>query len=64
MSAPLRVVHAVPAIAHEASGPSYSVPALCEALASSGADVASPSSPTAHGTSFHDWGFLRRCTAG
>jgi glycosyltransferase involved in cell wall biosynthesis len=39
MTAPLRVVHAVPAIAHEASGPSYSVPALCEALASSGADV-------------------------
>jgi glycosyltransferase involved in cell wall biosynthesis len=36
----MKVVHVVPSIAAEASGPSYSVPALCEALARQGVSVA------------------------
>ena len=34
-----RIVHCVPAISQEASGPSYSVVRLCEALISEGEDV-------------------------
>jgi glycosyltransferase involved in cell wall biosynthesis len=36
---PLRVVHVVPHVDKEASGPSYSVPRLCQAVASQGAEV-------------------------
>lgn len=36
---PLSVIHTVPAISEEASGPSYSVVRLCEALAEDGQDV-------------------------
>lgn len=35
----MRVIHVVPKIDEEASGPSYSVPRLCEALAHHGAEV-------------------------
>jgi len=35
----MRVIHVVPAIAEEASGPSYSVPRLCESLITNGVDV-------------------------
>lgn len=35
----MRVIHVVPAIADEASGPSYSVPRLCESLIAAGTDV-------------------------
>jgi len=35
----LRVVHTVPAVSVEASGPSYSVPALCAALSRTGIEV-------------------------
>lgn len=35
----IRVVHVVPGIAEEASGPSYTTVRLCEALSQSGADV-------------------------
>ena len=35
----MRVVHVVPAIAEEASGPSYSVPRLCDSIRGAGADV-------------------------
>jgi glycosyltransferase involved in cell wall biosynthesis len=35
----MRVIHVVPTISNEASGPSYSVPRLCEALIAEGADV-------------------------
>lgn len=35
----VRVIHVIPAIAEEASGPSYSVPRLCESLIAAGADV-------------------------
>lgn len=35
----MKIVHVVPAIAEEASGPSYSVPRLCEALIGQGQDV-------------------------
>ncbi|MBV5323137.1 MAG: glycosyltransferase [Ilumatobacteraceae bacterium] len=35
----MRVIHIVPAITEEASGPSYSVPQLCEALIGTGAEV-------------------------
>jgi glycosyltransferase involved in cell wall biosynthesis len=35
----MRVIHVVPSIAEEASGPSYSVPRLCEALIATGMDV-------------------------
>ena len=35
----MKTVHVVPSIANEASGPSYSVPSLCRALASAGAAV-------------------------
>jgi glycosyltransferase involved in cell wall biosynthesis len=35
----MRVIHIVPSIAEEASGPSYSVPRLCESLIANGADV-------------------------
>lgn len=37
--ASLRVAHVIPSIAKEAAGPSYTVPALCDALAADGADV-------------------------
>ncbi len=36
---PVRVIHTVPAIAEEASGPSYSVVRLCESLIAQGEDV-------------------------
>lgn len=35
----MRVVHTVPAVSVEASGPSYSVPALCAALSRAGSEV-------------------------
>ena len=35
----MKGVHVVPSIATEASGPSYSVPSLCHALASAGATI-------------------------
>jgi glycosyltransferase involved in cell wall biosynthesis len=35
----MRVIHVVPAITEEASGPSYSVTRLCESLIATGADV-------------------------
>jgi len=35
----LRIIHTVPAISEEASGPSYSVPRLCESLIDHGIDV-------------------------
>ncbi len=35
----MRVIHVVPAITEEASGPSYSVPRLCEALIATGVDT-------------------------
>lgn len=35
----MRVIHIVPAITEEASGPSYSVPRLCESLIGTGVDV-------------------------
>jgi glycosyltransferase involved in cell wall biosynthesis len=35
----MRVIHVIPAISEEASGPSYSVPRLCESLIAAGADV-------------------------
>ena len=35
----MRVIHVVPAIAEEASGPSYTVPRLCESLIGTGIDV-------------------------
>src|SRR4051812_34382895 len=35
----MRIIHVVPSIAEEASGPSYTVPRLCQALIASGADV-------------------------
>jgi hypothetical protein len=35
----MRVIHVVPVITDEASGPSYSVTRLCEALVATGADV-------------------------
>lgn len=35
----MKIVHVVPAISEEASGPSYSVPRLCEALLTHGEDV-------------------------
>lgn len=35
----MRLIHVVPHVGHEASGPSYSVPALCRALGRAGADV-------------------------
>jgi glycosyltransferase involved in cell wall biosynthesis len=35
----MRVIHVVPAITEEASGPSYSVPRLCESLITNGVDV-------------------------
>jgi len=35
----MRVIHVVPAITEEASGPSYSVPRLCESLIGRGVDV-------------------------
>jgi len=35
----MRLVHVVPSVADEASGPSYSVPRLCEALGSAGHEV-------------------------
>ena len=35
----MKCVHVVPGIAHEASGPSYSVPRLCEHLAALGMDI-------------------------
>lgn len=35
----MRILHVVPHVGHEASGPSYSVPALCRALGRAGADV-------------------------
>ena len=35
----MKVEQIVPAIAEEASGPSYSVPGLCRGLAQSGVDV-------------------------
>lgn len=35
----MRVIHVVPAITEEASGPSYSVPRLCESLIAIGTDV-------------------------
>lgn len=35
----MRVIHVVPAITEEASGPSYSVPRLCESLIGAGEDV-------------------------
>ena len=35
----MRAIHVVPAITEEASGPSYSVPRLCESLISTGVDV-------------------------
>ena len=35
----MRVIHVVPAITEEASGPSYSVPRLCESLIGMGVDV-------------------------
>jgi len=46
----MRVIHVVPSIAEEASGPSYSVPRLCESLIETGVDVQlgvldSPSAP-------------------
>ncbi len=34
----MRVIHVIPSIVDEASGPSYSVPRLCESLISAGAD--------------------------
>ncbi len=48
----MRVIHVIPAIAEEASGPSYSVVRLCESLISAGEDVKlaamdwSPDKPT------------------
>ena len=35
----MRMIHVVPAISEEASGPSYSVPRLCESLIAAGVDV-------------------------
>ena len=35
----MRLIHIVPHVGHEASGPSYSVPALCRALGRAGCDV-------------------------
>ncbi|MEM1297699.1 MAG: glycosyltransferase [Pseudomonadota bacterium] len=35
----MKLIHVVPHVGHEASGPSYSVPALCRALGRAGADV-------------------------
>lgn len=35
----MRVIHVVPAITEEATGPSYSVPRLCESLIGSGVDI-------------------------
>jgi len=35
----VRAIHVVPAVSEEASGPSYSVPRLCESLIASGLDV-------------------------
>lgn len=35
----MRIIHVVPAISEEASGPSYSVPRLCEALIEQGQEV-------------------------
>ncbi len=35
----MRLIHVIPAISEEASGPSYSVPRLCESLIAAGADV-------------------------
>lgn len=35
----MRVIHVVPAISEEATGPSYSVPRLCESLIGTGVDV-------------------------
>ena len=35
----MRVIHVVPAISEEASGPSYTVPRLCESLIDLGVDV-------------------------
>lgn len=35
----MRMIHVIPAISEEASGPSYSVPRLCESLIAAGADV-------------------------
>jgi glycosyltransferase involved in cell wall biosynthesis len=36
---PLRAAHVVPAIGHEASGPSYTVPRLCRALVDAGVEI-------------------------
>lgn len=35
----MRIIHIVPHVGHEASGPSYSVPRLCRALGAAGCDV-------------------------
>ncbi len=35
----MRLIHVIPTISEEASGPSYSVPRLCESLIAAGADV-------------------------
>jgi hypothetical protein len=35
----MRVIHVVPGITEEASGPSYSVPRLCESLIGAGVDL-------------------------
>lgn len=35
----MKVIHVVPHVGHEASGPSYSVPRLCRALGAAGCDV-------------------------
>jgi glycosyltransferase involved in cell wall biosynthesis len=39
MSLPINCIHVNPGIAHEASGPSYSVPRLCEELGACGVNV-------------------------
>ena len=39
MCANMKVEQMVPAVAEEASGPSYSVPGLCRGLAENGVDV-------------------------
>ncbi|MCX5720878.1 MAG: glycosyltransferase [Nitrospirae bacterium] len=63
----MRVIHVVPAITEEASGPSYSVPRLCESLIAAGEDVRLAtvgwtriSAKPGYLMSFHLWWWFRR----
>lgn len=62
----MKLLHIVPQIAQEASGPSYSVPRLCQSLAECGNDVelkclaAAGDVPGVHITLHRQWPVLRR----